>query len=58
METTEIKLSEYYNKRKNYRHIPEMIFNALEAAFLDGKEMAIVPKDEYEKMMIAIDYAK
>jgi len=51
METIEIKVSEYYNNPKYYRFMPESVFNALESAFLDGKETAEVSKVEFEAML-------
>lgn len=49
--TKEIEVSEYYNQPKYYGDMPEVVFNALEAAFLDGKETAIVPRDAYDRML-------
>lgn len=54
METIEIALAEYYNKPNYYPVMPEVIFNALEAAFLEGKVTAEVPKVEFENMLLAI----
>ena len=51
METIEINLSEYYANPKYYRFMPESLFNALESAFLDGKETAEVPQPEFEAML-------
>ena len=50
MEKIEIKLSEYYDNPKYYGYMPESVFNALESAFLDGKETAEVLKMEFEAM--------
>lgn len=38
METIVIQVSEYYNKPKYYGFMPEVMFNALESAFINGKE--------------------
>ncbi|MCL1933576.1 MAG: hypothetical protein FWF53_07185 [Candidatus Azobacteroides sp.] len=51
MDTIEINVSEYYDGNKYYRFMPQSIFNALEAAFLEGKGTAIVPKSEFEAML-------
>jgi hypothetical protein len=50
METIEIKVSEYYNNPKYYAFMPEIVFNALESAFLDGNDTAIVPKAAFDEM--------
>lgn len=51
METIEIAIAEFYNKVQFFPFMPEVIFNALEAAFLEGKETAEVPKAEFESML-------
>lgn len=51
METVEIKIAEYYNKPDYYAYMPESVFNALEAAFIDGRESALVPKSVFDEMM-------
>lgn len=51
METIEIKVSEYYNQPKYFAYMPEAVFNALEEAFVAGKEAAIVPKVAFETML-------
>lgn len=51
METIEIKVSEYYNQPKYFAYMPEAVFNALEEAFVAGKETAIVPKVAFETML-------
>ena len=51
MEQVNIKLSEYYNTPAYYAFMPESVFNALEAAFLEGKETALVPKAAFEQML-------
>lgn len=51
MGTIEIKVSDYYDKPKFYAYMPEEIFNALEAAFISGQKMAVVPKFAFELMI-------
>ncbi len=51
METIEITIAEYYDNPKYYACMPETVFNALEIAFLDGNEIASVPKAEFEEMV-------
>ncbi|MDR2009910.1 MAG: hypothetical protein LBQ22_05465 [Bacteroidales bacterium] len=51
METIEIAITEYYNKPQYFPFMPEVVFNTLEAAFLEGKETAEVPKAEFESML-------
>jgi len=58
METIEIKLLEYYANTKYYGFMPESVFNALESAFLDGKETAEVPKPEFDTMLNDFNNAK
>ncbi|MDR1584055.1 MAG: hypothetical protein LBS55_12525 [Prevotellaceae bacterium] len=50
METIEIKVSEYYDNQKYYAFMPETVFNALEAAFLDGRDTAFVSKAAFDEM--------
>lgn len=52
METIEIKVAEYYNQPKYYACMPEVVFNALEEAFIEGKESATVPKVAFEAMLL------
>lgn len=52
MATIEIKITEYYDNPQYYPYMPETVFNALERAFLDGKETAEVSKDDFDKMII------
>lgn len=52
METIEIAIKEYYNKPQYFPFMPEAIFNALEVAFLEGKETAEVPKADFENMLL------
>jgi len=58
METIEINLSEYYDNPTYYGFMPEVIFNAMEAAFLDGKDTAEVPKTEFEAMLNGFNNAQ
>jgi hypothetical protein len=51
METIEIKVSEYYDNQKFYAFMPETIFDALEAAFLNGRDTAVIPKAAFDEMM-------
>lgn len=51
METIEIKVAEYYNQPKYFAYMPEAVFNALEEAFIAGKELALVPKVAFETML-------
>jgi hypothetical protein len=50
MATIEIKLSEYYDNPKYYAFMPEIVFDALEAAFLDGRDTAFVSKAAFDEM--------
>ena len=52
METIDIKVAEYYNQPKYFPYMPEPVFNALEEAFIAGKEAAIVPKAAFETMLL------
>ena len=51
METTTINLEPYYTNRAYYPYIPAPVFDALEAAFLEGKDKAEVPTEDYNLMM-------
>jgi hypothetical protein len=50
METIEIKVSEYYDNLTYYAFMPEIVFNALEAAFLEGHDTAFVSKAAFDEM--------
>lgn len=52
MDMIEIAITEYYNKPQYFPFMPEVIFNALEVAFLEGKEKAEVPKADFENMLL------
>lgn len=49
--TIEINVAEYYDQPKYYGDMPEVVFNALEAAFISGDETAIVPKAAFDMML-------
>jgi hypothetical protein len=50
MQTIEIKVSEYYDNQKYYAFMPEIVFDALETAFLDGRDTAFVSKAAFDEM--------
>jgi hypothetical protein len=50
METIEIKISEYYDNPKYYAFMPKIVFDALEAAFLDGRDTALVSMAAFDEM--------
>lgn len=52
METIEIKVAEYYNQPKYFAYMPEAVFNALEEAFIAGKETVFVPKVAFDAMIL------
>lgn len=54
MNIIEIKIAEYYDNPQYYPYMPETVFNALEQAFLDGKEMAEVPENDFNCMLAAM----
>lgn len=56
METSRIKVNDYYGKPSYYSVMPKEIFDALECASLQGKEYAIVCKSTFDKMIV--DYKK
>ena len=43
----EIKVSTFYNCQALYPYMPRAIFDALEAAWLDGRELASVPAEAF-----------
>jgi hypothetical protein len=51
METIEIRVLEYYDNSRYYRFMPEVVFDALEAAFLDGRETALVHRVAFDEML-------
>ncbi len=46
----EIDVNTFYHCRPLYRYMPRSVFDALEAAFLDGRLTAEVPADDFEQM--------
>jgi hypothetical protein len=54
----EIPVKTYYNRPDIYPHMAKCVFDALEKAFIDGKETACVPADEFKKMMERIVESK
>ena len=58
MEEVTIKIADYYNSDAYYPFMPEVVFNALEAAFLEGEETAVVPKAAFEQMLLEYGNAK
>lgn len=51
----EINVDKFYSNRAYYPFIPGSIFQALENAYLLGKETAFVAEDEYNVMMSNIN---
>lgn len=51
----EINVDMFYSNRTYYPFIPGSVFQALEDAYLEGKETALVPKCEYETMVSNIN---
>ena len=45
-----ISVRDYYHKTELYRFIPPAVFDALEAAYLNGEPTAMIPESEYIKM--------
>jgi hypothetical protein len=50
-EVIRISISEYYENKDYFSIMPDLIFNALEIAFLKGKKTAIVQKAAYDDMI-------
>ena len=46
-----IKVKDYYGNPDYYSVMPQAIFDALEAAYLDGQEFADVDKAQVDKMV-------
>lgn len=46
-----IKVKDYYGNPDYYSVMPQAIFDALEAAYLDGQEFADVDKAQFDKMV-------
>jgi hypothetical protein len=51
----EVSVDKYYSNRGYYPFIPLSVFQALEKAYLDGKETALVPEEEYNRMVSNIN---
>ena len=51
METVEVKISEFYSSGKYFPYMPRVVFEALERAFLNGEQTALVPAGAYNEMM-------
>ena len=51
----EINVDKFYSNRAYYPFIPDPVFQALEDAYLEGKETALVPEDEYNVMIFNIN---
>ncbi len=47
MKYISINLEPYYTNRAYYPYIPAAVFDALEAAYLEGRDAAEVPEAEY-----------
>jgi hypothetical protein len=45
-----IKVDKYYANTELYPYIPSLVFDALEAGYLDGKEYVEVPHYAYVEM--------
>ena len=46
-----IKVKDYYGNPDYYSVMPQAIFDALEAAYLDGQEFADVDKAQFDQMV-------
>jgi len=53
-----IKVDDFYGKRPLYSLIPPAVFDALETAYLEGRETVAVPESEYLQMMSNLNSAK
>ena len=51
MGTILINLDQFYSNRAYYPYIPVPVFDALEAAYLEGREQAEVSEADYAVMM-------
>lgn len=56
METTKIKVSDYYGSPSYYPVMPRAIFDALEAACLNGEEYVSVDKAQFDEMIEAYKF--
>ena len=57
-EFVNVKLVDYYAKPELYGYIPAPVFDALEAAYLRGDDVALVPRPLYAAMLANINAAK
>lgn len=51
MERIAIKVADYYGNPSYYSVMPQTVFDALERAFLDGEQSALVLKSDFEGML-------
>ncbi len=51
MKYISINLEPYYTNRAYYPYIPAAVFDALEAAYLEGRDVAEVPEAEYTALL-------
>jgi len=51
MGTITINVDTFYSNRAFYPYIPANVFDALEAAYLEGRESAEIPEGSYLSMM-------
>ena len=58
MGTISINVDSLYSKRDYYPYIPAPVFDALEAAYLEGKETAEVSESDYNVMLSNLKNAK
>lgn len=53
-----MKISEFYLSTKYFSFMPPVVFEALERAFLNGEETALVSNSVYKEMISAYEKAK
>lgn len=51
MERIAINVADYYGNPSYYSVMPQTVFDALERAFLDGEQSALVLKSDFEGML-------
>lgn len=51
MERIAIKVADYYGNPSYYSVMSQTVFDALERAFLDGEQSALVLKSDFEGML-------
>lgn len=49
--TVSINLEPYYTNRAYYPYLPAAVFDALEAAYLEGRESAEIPEADYSVLV-------